>query len=161
MTALQRLRNLLLAAPPAGLASGLPLALSRVAVGAFFSISGFNKLALPDNRALMLQTIADAHIPFPERMAPFVAACEFAFGLLLAIGLGTRAAAAVLFAISSVALATVGIHHIPPGLGPFSWYSWLLYLPESLYLLVTLTLIVRGGERLSAAAALSRRYSCA
>ncbi|KVE34906.1 DoxX family protein [Burkholderia sp. TSV86] len=106
-------RQLLLVQPSAHLLYSLPLILTRVSVGAFFSISGFNKLMLPENGALMLQTITEAQIPFPKFMAPFVAACEFVFGLLLVIGLGTRVAAAVLFVINAVALATVGIRNIP------------------------------------------------
>ncbi len=65
----------------------------------------------------------------------------------------------MLFAISGVALATVGLHQIPAGLGPIGWTSWLLYLPESLYLLITLMLLVRGGESLSLDAVWARRLA--
>jgi putative oxidoreductase len=121
-----------------------PLALIRIAFGLFFFASGFNKVFVPENQALMLETMIEAGIPFPAFMAVFVAACETVFGLLLAIGLLTRLSALVLLCISTVALFTVGLHHIPPHINLLTWYSWLLYLPESGYILMAILLIVQG-----------------
>jgi putative oxidoreductase len=122
----------------------LPLTLMRVAFGLFFFASGFNKVFVPANQALMLETITEAGIPFPEVMSVFVASCETLFGLLLAAGLLTRLGALVLMIINLVALFTVGLHHIPGGINLLTWYSWLLYLPESGYILMCITLIVQG-----------------
>jgi len=121
-----------------------PLALIRLAFGLFFFASGFNKLFVPANQVLMLETITEAGIPFPQFMAVFVAACETVFGLLLTIGLLTRLSALVLLCISTVALFTVGLHQIPANLNLLTWYSWLLYLPESGYILMSIVLIVQG-----------------
>ena len=121
-----------------------PLALVRIAFGLFFFASGFNKVFVPANQAIMLETITEAGIPFPHFMAVFVAACETVFGLLLAIGLLTRLSALVLLCISTVALFTVGLHHIPADLNLLTWYSWLLYLPESGYILMAMLLMVQG-----------------
>ncbi|WP_343554827.1 DoxX family protein [Pantoea sp.] len=122
----------------------LPLTLMRVAFGLFFFASGFNKVFVPANQALMLETITEAGIPFPEVMSVFVASCETLFGLMLAFGLLTRLGALVLMIISLVALSTVGLHHIPDGLNLLTWYSWLLYLPESSYILMCVMLMVQG-----------------
>jgi len=122
----------------------MPLALIRIAFGLFFFASGFNKLFVPENQAIMLETITAAGIPLPQFMAVFVAACETVFGLLLAIGLLTRLNALVLLCISTVALLTVGLHHIPPNLNLLTWYSWLLYLPESGYILMSILPMVQG-----------------
>ena len=65
-------------------------------------------------------------------------------GLLLAFGFLTRLGALVLMIISLVALFTVGLHHIPANLNLLTWYSWLLYLPESGYILMCLLLLVQG-----------------
>ncbi len=159
MNIFHTLRRIALVQPSSAYPASWPIALMRIATGVFFSASGFNKLVLPGNRAAMLQTVTEAQVPCPELMAPFVAGCECLFGLLLALGLGTRPAALVLFAISGVALATVGLHQIPAGLGPIGWTSWLLYLPESLYLLITLMLLVRGGESLSLDVVWARRLA--
>lgn len=127
-----------------GSACFLPLTLMRVAFGLFFFTSGFNKVFVAANQAIMLETITEAGIPFPEFMAVFVASCETLFGLLLALGLLTRLGALVLMIISLVALFTVGLHHIPEGLNLLTWYSWLLYLPESSYILMCVMLLVQG-----------------
>lgn len=137
----------------------IPLTLMRIALGLFFFASGFNKVFIPESQAMMLETITAAGVPFPAFMAVFVASCETLFGLLLAFGLLTRLAALVLMVISLVALFTVGLHHIPAGLNLLTWYSWLLYLPEPLYILTCLMLIVQGSGPLSIDRLIARRLS--
>ncbi|HFK5777969.1 MULTISPECIES: DoxX family protein [Enterobacterales] len=128
-----------------GMTHALPLTLIRVTFGLFFFASGFNKVFVPSSQVIMLETITEAGIPFPAFMAVFVASCETFFGLILSIGLLTRPGALVLMIISLVALFTVGLNHIPTGLNFLTWYSWLLYLPESVYILICILLIVQGG----------------
>ncbi len=139
-------------------AAFLPLAGSRIALGLFFFSSGFNKLFLPASQRLMLDTMIEAGIPAPEIMAVFVAAVEAIVGLLLAIGLVTRLGALPLLAICLVALATVGLSQIPPNLGPLTWFSWLMYLPETPYIFMLLLILTLGAGPLSADAALARRW---
>lgn len=128
-----------------GSAAYFPLTLMRVAIGLFFFASGFNKVFVPASQAMMLETITEAGIPFPAIAAVFVASCEMLCGLLLAGGILSRLNAAVLTLISVVALFTVGIHHIPGGISLLTWYSWLLYLPETLYMLILVMVIVQGS----------------
>ncbi|TGC27684.1 transmembrane DoxX protein, partial [Escherichia sp. E1130] len=47
----------------------MPLAIMRLALGVFFFASGFNKVFVPENQDMMLETITDAGIPFPVFMA--------------------------------------------------------------------------------------------
>jgi putative oxidoreductase len=129
--------------------SDVPLVIARIALGVFFFATGFNKLLVVENQQLMLETITAAGIPFPGMMAVFVSFCECLFGVTLAAGIFTRPSALILFVISFVALLTVGIDSIPPGINLLTWYSWLLYLPETLYMLICLILMVRGGGGLS------------
>lgn len=129
--------------------SFIPLAIMRIALGVFFFASGFNKVFVPENQAMMLETITEAGIPFPAFMAFFVAGCETLFGLLMAVGFMSRLSALVLMIISLVALFTVGLHHIPANLNLLTWYSWLFYLPESAYIVICLLLVVQGGGPLS------------
>lgn len=136
----------------------LPLSIARIALGLFFFTSGFNKLFVTANQQLLLETLTDAGIPFPAVMAVFVAFCECVGGLMLAVGLLTRLNALILFIISTVALLTVGIHTIPQGLNGLTWYSWLLYLPESLYMLLSTLSIFYGGTRLSADSWLEKKW---
>ena len=80
--------------------SFIPLGIMRITLGMFFFASGFNKVFVPENQAMMLETITDAGIPFPAFMAFFVAGCETLFGLMMATGLLTRLSALVLMIIS-------------------------------------------------------------
>lgn len=116
----------------------------RVAFGLFFFTSGFNKVFVPENQALMLETVQGAGIPYPHIMSVFVSSCEMLCGLLLASGLLTRLNAAVLMVITLVALFTVSLDGIPQGINLLTWYSWLLYLPESGYVLMCILLAVQG-----------------
>lgn len=140
-------------------AAFFPLTLMRVAIGLFFFSSGFNKVFVPAGQAAMLQTITEAGIPFPALMAVFVASCEALFGLLLAVGLLSRLSAAILATISVVALLTVGIHQIPAGITAIAWYSWFFYLPEPLYLLILLTIIVQGSGPFGIDRAIAQRIA--
>ncbi|RWR01480.1 transmembrane DoxX protein [[Pantoea] beijingensis] len=136
----------------------LPLTLMRIALGLFFFASGFNKVFIPANQAIMLDTITEAGIPFPAFMAVFVASCETLFGLLLAIGLLSRLSALVLTLISMVALLTVGLHQIPADINALTWYSWLFYLPESGYILIGLLIMVQGSGPFGVDRIITRKY---
>lgn len=122
-----------------------PVLLCRLVLGLFFFTAGFNKLFVPENQLLMLDTLTDAGIPFPAVMAVVVAFLECSMGFLLTLGLCSRLCALVLFIISTVALVTVGIYTIPQGLNLMAWLSWLFYLPETLYMVLCLMLITWGG----------------
>ena len=135
----------------------IPLTIMRIALGAFFFASGFNKVFVPESQAMMLETLTGAGIPFPALMAFFVAGCETLFGLLMVAGILTRLSGLVLMTISLVALFTVGLHHIPANLNLLTWYSWLFYLPESGYIVICLLLIVQGGGPLSLDRLIARR----
>lgn len=111
----------------------------------------------------MLETITEAGIPYPEYMALFVAGVEVVAGALLAIGLLSRLSALMLFIISLVALLTIGLHQIPDGVDYLTWYSWLLYLPETLYMIILSAIVVQGCgscgfDQLIAKKSKSRRY---
>jgi putative oxidoreductase len=122
-----------------------PQAVTRIVFGLFFAAAGFNKLMVSANSAQMLETITAAGIPFAEWSAVVVAGFEFISGMLLAAGVFARINALALLVISLVALLTVGLSHIPHNLDLISWYSWLLYLPESLYILICVSIIRQGA----------------
>ncbi|CAA9202578.1 MULTISPECIES: DoxX family protein [Flavobacterium] len=124
--------------------------ISRIAIGIFFLITGANKLFNPVFQASMLKTITGIGFAYPQFTADFTAANEAIFGLLLAIGLYTRFSAMVLNIILFTALFTFDIpNHIPKGLDPFTWYSYFLYLPQTLYILFLFGAIFTGGGPLS------------
>lgn len=86
--------------------TGAPAAtiLIRTLVGGVFLSEGLQKFLFPEE--LGVGRFAKIGLPTPEVLAPFVGACEIAFGSLVLLGLPARLAAIPLLLIISVALAT-------------------------------------------------------
>jgi len=133
------------------------LTLLRLVLGTFFFSSGFNKVFTLHGQQVMLETITSAGIPFPSVMAMVVASVECFGGLLLAFGLLSRLSALGLMVISTVALFTVGLGQIPGNINFITWYSWFFYLPEPLYMVIALTLIIQGPGRFALENVLARK----
>jgi putative oxidoreductase len=117
--------------------------IARLAVGLLFFLSGGGKLFVPERREQMRETLAAAHIPFPDFNALFVSAVEFVFGLSLIFGAITPLACAMLGGLMIVAIATIAIRNIKAS-SPLGWLSEFLYLPEVLYLLILIWLFFSG-----------------
>lgn len=141
-----------------GMPAMFPVFICRLVIGVFFFTAGFNKLFVPENQLLMVDTLYDAGIPFPVIMSVVVAFLECSMGLLLTLGLFSRFSALVLMVISSVALVTIGIYTIPRGLNLISWLSWLFYLPETLYVVLCLFPLSWGGTLCSLDGWLVKRW---
>ncbi|WP_024913970.1 DoxX family protein [Chania multitudinisentens] len=137
----------------------IPLFLFRISIGAFFFSSGFGKLFIPKNQMVMLETMIHAGIPYPNIMAVVVAGLETFGGFLLILGFFSRFFSLILFTISLTALLTVGLGQIPPGLNFLGWYSWLFYLPETLYMLILASLMIEGGGKFSLDSIISNKLS--
>lgn len=122
-----------------------PILLARVSLGLFFAISGWNKLFVPSHWNGLLGAMITTGLPFPKFLSLFLASVEFYGGSLLTIGfLSTFWAIALAFAMV-VAIVTVEIPYmIPPGLSPLDWLDWFLYLPQVMYVILFLWLIIRG-----------------
>ena len=123
--------------------------LARVSLGVFFAISGGNKLFDASRTRQMYETLAGAGIPFPHFMTYFVSSVEFISGCLLVIGLLTTVSCAALIIQMIVAITTVQIAMIPKGLSFLNWLDELLYLPETMYIVILIWLICSGPGRLS------------
>jgi len=123
--------------------------LARVSLGGFFAISGGNKLFVASRTRQMYETLAGAGIPFPHFMTYFVSSVEFISGCLLVIGLLTTVSCAALIIQMIVAITTVQIAMIPKGLSFLNWLDELLYLPETMYIVILIWLICSGPGRLS------------
>ncbi|WP_434777234.1 DoxX family protein [Neisseria sp. Ec49-e6-T10] len=130
----------------------------RFCIGSFFAASGYNKLFTFKGNEVMAATIHEAGIPFPDIMWQLVASVECFGGLLLMIGFLARINALAFLSISLVALLTVGIHQIPINSDFITWYSWLFYLPEPLYVLILMPILVLGAGWLSVDQLLCQRY---
>lgn len=135
-----------------------PALLARVSMGLFFAISGWNKLFTVAHWKGLLAGMIATGLPFPKLMALFLAWFEFIGGSLLTIGfMSTFFSIGLAFAMI-VAIVTVEIPFvIPPGLGPLDWLDWFLYLPQVLYVLIFLWLIVKGPGPYSIDAIIARK----
>jgi putative oxidoreductase len=117
--------------------------IARVSVGSLFMLSGRGKLFVRSRREEMVRTLRAAAIPAPEANAVFVSSVEFVFGSLLAIGFLTPLACVMLSGVMIVALVTT----VLPGVKASSFGGWLasvLYLPEVLYLVILIWLLLAG-----------------
>jgi len=135
-----------------------PALLARVSMGLFFAISGWNKLFTVAHWKGLLAGMIATGLPFPKLMALFLAWFEFIGGSLLTVGfMSTFFSIGLAFAMI-VAIITVEIPFvIPPGLGPLDWLDWFLYLPQVLYVLIFLWLVIKGPGPYSVDAIIARK----
>ena len=133
--------------------------LARISLGAFFAISGGNKLFVAAHTREMYETIAGAGIPFPHGMAYFVSSVEFICGSLLIIGLLSSLCCIALIFDMIVAIATVQLATIAKGLSFIDWLDDFLYLPEVLYIIIFIWLIFSGPGRVSVDHAVGRQIA--
>ncbi len=138
-----------------------PILLARVSLGLFFAVSGGNKLFVPERQEGLIKTFIEAGIPFPEFMSVFLASVEFFGGILLVMGLLSTFCSIALTIAMIVAIATVEIHTIPKGLSILDWLSWFLYLPQVMYVLIFVWLMVSGPGPVSLDSLLARRLGVA
>jgi putative oxidoreductase len=136
-----------------------PILLARVSLGLFFAISGFNKLFVTAKFNALVTTMASIGLPFPTLMTILLASTEFYGGAMLTIGLLSSFWAFALAFAMVVAIVTVEIPLlIPPGLPPLLWLDWFLYLPQVMYVILFIWLMVRGPGPHSIDALIARRF---
>lgn len=127
-------------------AADAALTINRLALGTFFSISGYHKLFNQQRHSAIAAEMKRLGIPLPNFNCWFVPAVEFAGGLALLSGVLAPFAACGLFIICLVATCTDGISRIPTmqPIDAADYLDDLLYLPEVLYLIGLLIVIVAG-----------------
>ena len=128
------------------------ISMLRVAVGTFFAISGYHKLFNKSRHEAMRKTLEEDHIPalrLNEWLVPIV---EFVGGTSLALGLFAVFFAWSLGMVCLVATCADGLKRIREYYHPIDAADWLddlLYLPEILYGLMLVAVILGGPGRLS------------
>lgn len=121
-----------------------PVLLARVSLGLFFAISGWNKLFVMANQEGLRHALVEGGVPFVEFNVIFVPLVEVFGGLALIFGLLSTFASIVLMFTMFVAIATVEIHTIPAGLSFLTWLDYFLYLPQVLYVILFIWLVISG-----------------
>lgn len=122
------------------------LFLARFTVGAFFAISGFNKLFNACRHSTLKLSLTKNGIPYVPFMAWWVAGWEFVSGLMLAVGFMSAFSAGVLIIICLVACACESKRKVA-GYNPINrgdTIACYLYLPEILYIILLSVNVLAG-----------------
>jgi uncharacterized membrane protein YphA (DoxX/SURF4 family) len=125
----------------------IAMTLNRVAVGAFFMLSGFHKLFNADRHRTIVEELKSLGVPaigFNQWWVPLV---EFSAGTAVFIGLLAPLAALGLLVIIIVAIATSG-HQRMKLIKPIDEADRLddfLYLPEVLYAFMLIMVLSAGA----------------
>ena len=127
-------------------ASDIALAVVRTTIGGFFFISGFNKLFNPGRHIRLVSTLTNDKVPFVGFMQWWVPGWELLGGAMLAVGLFSAFAATVLLIICIVALCCEAKgkveRYVPINFG--DRIADYLYLPETLYAILLVTVMLAG-----------------
>jgi uncharacterized membrane protein YphA (DoxX/SURF4 family) len=138
----------------------IALILDRIAVGVFFLLSGYHKLFNAQRHSELVLTLRGDGLPRVNVLQWLLAGAEFLGGLALVIGFLSVLAALGLLIISVGATFTDGIKRIP-GWRPLDKADFLddiLYLPEVLYALLLLFVILAGPGPYSVDALIARNF---
>jgi putative oxidoreductase len=122
--------------------------LARVSVGLLFVLSGGGKLCVPARREQMRETIRQAGLPLPDVSAATISIVELAFGAMLVVGVLTPLACLMLMGVMAGALITTQIPRIHAQ-SLLGWVGEVLYLPEVLYIVILVWLLLSGPGSLS------------
>ena len=134
----------------------LALALNRMMLGVFFAISGYLKLFNAGRHATLTRTLQDAGVPAVRLMQWLVPGVEFSAGVALIVGLLSALAAFGLFVICLFAFRLDAVKRIE-GWRPINRADWIgdvLYLPEALYCVGLIVVLLGGPGRWSLDAAI-------
>lgn len=127
------------------------LAVQRVALGAFFTISGAHKLFVKERHAKLVANLRENKIPFIPFHEWWVPGWEFFAGFTLVLGFASSFSAAVLAIICIVACfaeARIKVASYKP-LNAADALDDYLYLPEVLYVIMLMVIVLGGGGHFS------------
>lgn len=123
----------------------IALTINRVALGAFFGISGYHKLFNRARHATLVETLETNHVPV-KWMQWAIPVGELSGGAALVTGIIAPVAAIGLMAICLGATLTDGLKRIPSW-KPLDFADYcddVLYLPEVQYCIGLLTVVLAG-----------------
>jgi uncharacterized membrane protein YphA (DoxX/SURF4 family) len=125
----------------------IALTVNRVAVGAFFMLSGYHKLFNAQHHRALVDELKSLGIPAIGFNQWWVPSVEFAAGGAVLIGLLAPLAALGLIVIIIVALATSGLQKIEvyKPIDEADRIDDWLYLPETLYAVMLIMVISAGA----------------
>lgn len=122
---------------------GIGILLARWSVGLLFVISGGGKLFVPARHEQTRQTVAAAGLPAPVINAVLLSSVEFVADAFLAVGFLTPLCCLLLIGNMSGALGTTVIPEMKSS-SVLGWLGEFLYLPEVLYVVILVWLLLSG-----------------
>jgi putative oxidoreductase len=127
--------------------AGLAITLNRIAVGAFFMLSGYHKLFNAERHRAMVDELKALGVPAAAFNQWWVPLVEFAAGVGVVIGLLAPLAALGLLVIILVAIATSGRQRIKlyKPIDESDRIDDWLYLPETLYAFMLIMVVSAGA----------------
>lgn len=134
-----------------GNAHDAAMLLVRVAVGVFFIFSGYHKLFNKGRHESLVKTLTDDKVPLIKVNQWFVPSVEFLGGIAVTVGLFTSLAALGLIVICLVATCVDGLKRVE-GWSPIDFADKIddvLYLPEVLYLVMLVAIVMAGSGKYS------------
>ena len=125
----------------------LAITLNRIAVGAFFMLSGYHKLFNADRHRSVVEELKALRVPAIGFNAWWVPSVEFAAGGAVLVGLLAPLAALGLLVIILVAAVTAGRARIQTykPLDEADRIDDWLYLPETLYAFMLIVVLSAGA----------------
>ncbi len=137
------------------------LTLNRVALGLFFSISGYHKLFNSSRHATLARTLQDDGVRGVSIMQWLVPAVEFSAGCALIVGLLSALAAFGLFVVCLGAVTLDAIKRVGTWqpVDRSELVGDLLYLPESLYCIALAVVMLAGPGTWSLDAMIAMRLA--
>jgi uncharacterized membrane protein YphA (DoxX/SURF4 family) len=125
----------------------LALTLNRIAVGAFFMLSGYHKLFNAERHRLFIDELKGLGVPALGFNQWWVPSVEFAAGGAVLIGLLAPLAALGLLVIILVAIVTSGRQRIKlyKPIDESDRIDDWLYLPETLYAFMLIVIVSMGA----------------
>jgi len=127
--------------------SGIAMTLNRIAVGAFFMVSGYHKLFNAERHRTIVDELKALGVPalgFSQWWVPLI---EFTAGIAVLVGLLAPLAALGLLVIILVAIATSGHQRMRlyKPIDEADRIDDFLYLPETLYAFMLIMVVSAGA----------------
>lgn len=133
----------------------IPTLITRIFLGAFFTLVGFQKLFVPYYHFAFFNLLKKIHFFYPEISSYLISFFEGLFGLFIFLGLFTQVSS---FVLCIFCIASFFLTHLD-SIKQVTYFLNFIYVPEFLFSLLLLFLIFLGPGKLSLSARFLKKKS--